>query len=102
MACSLYIFNFFFLHKNHRTLFTTILVRPCDHNVPGKIGEASLLDTPAGNQPNRRPRTRWSDYVSDLTWSGLGVEQAERSEVAENSSKVLRVLLGINPRGKWI
>jgi len=31
-----------------------------------------------------RPKTRWSDYISDLAWSCLGVEPAELSKVAEN------------------
>jgi len=28
-------------------------------------------------RPRSRPRNRWSNYISDLAWSCLGVEQAE-------------------------
>jgi len=40
-----------------------------------------LLSKPTGKRPRCRPRTRWSDYISDLPWSGLGVEPAELSEI---------------------
>jgi len=36
-----------------------------------------LLATPTGKRPKNRPRTRWSDYISDLARSPLGVEPAE-------------------------
>ena len=32
---------------------------------------------PQGKRPRGRPRTTWSDYISDLAWSPLGVEPAE-------------------------
>ena len=52
--------------------------------------------TPTGKRPKARPRTRWSDYISDLSWSRLGVEPAELSEIAVDR-EVFRVLLGPLP-----
>jgi len=41
-----------------------------------------LLAKPKGKRSGGRPRTSWSDYVSDLAWSHLGMEPAELSELA--------------------
>jgi len=38
----------------------------------------------------------WSDYISDLAWSRLGVEPAELSEFAADR-EVFQVLLGLLP-----
>jgi len=35
-----------------------------------------------GKQPRGHPRPRWSNYISTLAWSRLGVEPAELSEIA--------------------
>ena len=32
-----------------------------------------LCSTPIGRRPRGRPRTRWRDYVEDLSWSRLGI-----------------------------
>jgi len=40
--------------------------------------------------------TRWSDNISDLAWSLLGVELAELSGIAVDL-EVFRVLLGLLP-----
>ena len=50
--------------------------------------------TPTAEWPRVRLRTRWSDYISDLAWSRLGMERAERSEIAVGR-EVFRVLLGL-------
>jgi len=33
-----------------------------------------LLAKPTGKRSRGRPRTRWSDYISDLSWSRPGVD----------------------------
>ena len=43
-----------------------------------------LLAVSEGKRPRGRPSTTWRDYISDLTWSRLGVEPAELSHVPEN------------------
>jgi len=55
-----------------------------------------LLATPMGNQPRGRPRTRWSDYISDLAWSHLGAEPADLFEIAVDS-EVFQAHLGLLP-----
>jgi len=44
-----------------------------------------LLATPTGKRPRGRPTTRWSDYISDLSWSRFVVEPAELCENAVES-----------------
>ena len=51
---------------------------------------------PTGKRPRGRPRTRWQDYISNLSWSRLGVEP-ELSEIAVDR-EVFRVLLGCGLR----
>jgi len=55
-----------------------------------------LLAKPTGKRPRCRPRTSWINYISDLAWSRLGVEQAELSEIAVDR-EVVQVLLGLLP-----
>ena len=55
-----------------------------------------IQSTPTGKRPRGRPWTRWSDYISDLAWSRLGVEPAELSKIAVDC-EVYRVLLGLLP-----
>jgi len=55
-----------------------------------------LQSTPTGKRPKVRPRTGWSDYISDLAYSRHGVESAEQSEIAVDR-EVFRVLLGLLP-----
>ena len=51
-----------------------------------------LQSAPSGKRPKVRPRARWCHYISDLTWSRLGVEPAELSEISVDS-EVFWVLL---------
>jgi len=45
-------------------------VKSRDQNAPGKLGEVQVLQaTPTGKQPRDRPRSRWSEYISNLAWS---------------------------------
>jgi len=55
-----------------------------------------LLATHTGKRPRGRPRTRWSDYISNLAWARRGVERAELSEIAVEP-EVFRVLLRLLP-----
>ena len=43
-----------------------------------------LCSTPIGRRPRGRPRTRWRDYVEDLSWSRLGIPAEHLSFVAED------------------
>ena len=43
-----------------------------------------LCSTPIGRRPRGRPRTRWRDYVEDLSWSRLGIPAELLSFVAED------------------
>ena len=45
-----------------------------------------VLATPTRKRPRARgrPKTRWHNYIFDPTWSRLGVEPADLSEVPEN------------------
>jgi len=65
-------------------------------NIPGKIGEASLAGYTHGKRPRDRASTKWSDCISGLAWSRLGVEAAELSEIAFDR-EVCSVLLGMLP-----
>jgi len=51
-----------------------------------------LLATPTANRSRGRSSTRWSDYISNLACSHLGVEPAERSEI-DIDCEVFRVPL---------
>jgi len=66
---------------------------------PGKDWRSKsfrLQSTPTGKRPEVCPRTRWCDFISDLSWSRLGVEPAELSEIAVDR-EVFRVFLGLLP-----
>ena len=43
-----------------------------------------LCLTPIGRRPRGRPRTRWRDYIEDLSWSCLGIPAEHQSFVAED------------------
>ena len=43
-----------------------------------------LCSTPIGRRPRGRPRTRWRDYVEDLSWSRLGILAEHLFFVAED------------------
>ena len=46
------------------------------------LARQALLAKSTGKRPGGLPRSGWSDYISDLAWSCLGVELAELSEIA--------------------
>ena len=41
-----------------------------------------FLAYPAGRRPRGRPRTRWSDYVTQLVWERLGILSEELEEMS--------------------
>jgi len=49
-------------------------------NILVKTGDASPAGSPMGKRPRVRQRTRWSDYIFDLSWSCLSVELWPSSE----------------------
>jgi len=63
----------------------------------GRSATQVLLVTPTGKRPIVRPRTRWSDYISDRAWSRLDAEPAKLSKIAVDRD-VLRVLRLLTPR----
>ena len=50
-----------------------------------------LLAKPTGKRPRGRPRTRWSNYISDLARARLGVDRAELPEISDFDCEVFRV-----------
>jgi len=75
-----------------------------------RLARHVMLVKPTGKQPRGRPRTKWSDYISDLARYRRGVDPAEISEIAD-VCEVFRVLAGLLPRrfyskkkriGKWM
>jgi len=54
------------------------------------------LAKPTGKRPRGLPRQRWSDYISDLSCSRLGVETAQPSEIVVDP-EVFQVFLGLLP-----
>jgi len=83
---SFFFFLFFCFSLPNRE-FPTRLVRPCDQNVPGKIGEVSPAGyTATGKRTRSRPRTKWKVYITDFAWSRVDVEQ----------QKYKRLLLTLN------
>ena len=56
-----------------------------------------LCSTPIGRRPVGRPRTRWRDYIKDLSWSRLGIPAEHLSFVAEDRD-AWRLQLELLPR----
>jgi len=59
-----------------------------------RLARQVQLAEPTEKRFRGHPRPRWSDYISDLAWSRLGVEPAELSEIAVDR-EVFQVLLGL-------
>ena len=55
-----------------------------------------MLAKTTEKRPRGLPSPRWSNYISNLAWSRLGVEPAELSEIAVDC-EVFQVLLGLLP-----
>ena len=55
-----------------------------------------LCSTPIGRRPRGRPRTRWRDYVEDLSWSRLGIP-AEHLSFAAEDQDAWRIQLELLP-----
>ncbi len=45
---------------------------------PGRLPGEVFRACPTGRRPRGRPRTRWRDYVSRLTWERLGIPRRGR------------------------
>ncbi|PWA32443.1 hypothetical protein CCH79_00018789 [Gambusia affinis] len=54
---------------------------------PGRLPGEVFRARPTGRRPQGRPRTRWMDYVSRLTWERLGIPPEELEEVAGEREK---------------
>jgi len=77
------------------------LLSPPNREIPCYVGSAMCPDKSCwlnhGKAALNRPRTRWSDYISDLTWYRLVVESTELPETAVDC-EVFRIVLGLLPR----
>ena len=62
-----------------------------------------LCSTPIGRRPIGRPRTRWRDYVKDLSWSCFGIPAEHLSFVAEDrdARRLQFGLLSPRPLNDW-
>ncbi|KAK3519754.1 hypothetical protein QTP70_003889 [Hemibagrus guttatus] len=49
---------------------------------PGRLPGEVFQACSTGKRPRGRPRTRWRDYVSRLTWERLGIPPEELEEVS--------------------
>ncbi|KAK3522454.1 hypothetical protein QTP86_011000 [Hemibagrus guttatus] len=49
---------------------------------PGCLPGEVFRECPTGKRPRGRPRTRWRDYVSRLTWERLGIPPEKLEEVS--------------------
>ncbi|KAK3510969.1 hypothetical protein QTP70_027792 [Hemibagrus guttatus] len=63
-------------------------------HLPGEVFRAC----PTGKRPWGRPRTRWRDYVSWLTWERLGIRPEELEEVSRESGVWASLLRLLPPR----
>ena len=46
-----------------------------------RLAKHVQLVAPTEKRPRGRPKTSWSDYISDLAWSQFGVEPGELSDI---------------------
>lgn len=59
------------------------MVWPRDQNAPREVGKVSHVVCYTKGRVTQMPaKQKWSDYVSDQTWSRLGVEPAELLQVS--------------------
>ena len=49
---------------------------------PGHLPREVFLACPTGRRPRGRPRTRWSDYVTQLAWESLDILPEELKGVS--------------------
>jgi len=57
---------------------TTTLVRPCTRMPHERLVKQVLLAKPTEKRPRCRPKPRWSNCISDLAWSRLGVARKKQ------------------------
>jgi len=61
-----------------------------------RLARLVCLAKPTEKRFRGHPRPRFGNYISDLAWSRLGVEQVELSEIAADREE-FQVLLGLLP-----
>ena len=52
---------------------------------PGRLPREVFLACPTRRRPRGRPRTCWSDYVTQLAWERLGILLEELEEVSRET-----------------
>ncbi|KAK3524866.1 hypothetical protein QTP86_010089 [Hemibagrus guttatus] len=65
---------------------------------PGRLPGEVFWACPTGKRPQGRPRTRWRDYVSRLTWERLGIPPEELEEVSRERGVWASLLRLLPPR----
>ncbi|KAK7922730.1 hypothetical protein WMY93_009632 [Mugilogobius chulae] len=65
---------------------------------PGRLPGEVFRACPTGRRPRGRPRTRWRDYVSRLTWERLGIPPEELAEVCGDREVWASLLRLLPPR----
>ena len=63
-----------------------------------RIAKKLLCSTPIGRRPSGYPRSRWRDYVEDLSWSRLGIPAEHLSVAAEDRGAWMLQLELLPPR----
>jgi len=62
-----------------------------------RLSKQALLAKVKRKRPVGRPRTRWADYIEDLGWNRLGLQQNEMLEVVADRD-VWRLNLELQPQ----
>ncbi|KAK7916510.1 hypothetical protein WMY93_012271 [Mugilogobius chulae] len=65
---------------------------------PGRLPGEVFRACPTGRRPRGRPRTRWRDYVSRLSWERLGILPEELEEVCVDREVWASLLRLLPPR----
>ena len=65
-----------------------------------RLPKQALLAKAKGRRPVGRPRTRWTDYIKDLGWNGLGLLPSEIMEMMEDR-EVWRLNLELLDSQPW-
>ena len=60
------------------------MVWPCTQNVSGKTSQHVLVAKANGKRPDKRSRTRWTNWIEDQGWRCLGLHPSEMKLAMED------------------
>ena len=63
-----------------------------------RLAKKIMQAIPNGKRPVGRPRTRWSNYITNLAWTRLGLTSSELAEVGEDREHFRELLELLPPR----